>query len=71
MTFHCDSFGIEIRPDPFLVAKGAGLPDYVHSGSEKGWTGSEQLVGSRYASTKRAEKSTYIAAYVAIICTKR
>ena len=32
ITFLSDSFGIGIRPDPFLVAKGAGPPDYRVSG---------------------------------------
>ena len=42
----------------------------VYPGSENGWTGYEQLAGSRDASTKRAEKR-YLAVCMAIICTKR
>ena len=41
----------------------------IYPGLENGWIGYEQLAGSRYTSTKRAEMR-YLAACVAIMCTK-
>ena len=42
----------------------------VYSGLENGWTRYQQLAGSQHASTKRAEIERYLAACMAIMCTK-